>query len=238
MDPSTSPWRTLEAPSPEPQEEQRSNPPVGGATLKIGAVIVAALACALIAVALAVGSGGGSVVVDGATADPGRSGAASDARAGGTPDGALVVEIVGAVARPGVFHLPAGSRVGDLVTAAGGYGPRFDTARAQAELNLAAALRDGDQVRVPSRDDGGASPGRAANQGGARPSGGAGGTLLDLNSATAAELDALPGIGPATSAKILAAREEARFAAVEDLRTRGLVGEKTFEKLRPLITVR
>ena len=238
MDPSTSPWRTLEAPAPESQEQQRSDRAVGGATLKIGAAIVAALACALIAVALAVGSGGGSVVVDGATADPGETGAPSDGRAGGAPDGTLVVEIVGAVARPGVFHLPAGSRIGDLVTAAGGYGPRVDTARAQAELNLAAALRDGDQVRVPSRDDAGASPGPDEKTGGARPSGGAGGTLLDLNSATAAELEALPGIGPATSAKILAARQEARFAAIEDLRTRGLIGEKTFEKLRPLITVR
>ena len=100
-----------------------------------------------------------------------------------------------------------------------------------AELNLAALLHDGDRVLVPSRDDSVATS--AAGGDGPRPSPG----LVDLNRATEAELDALPGIGPVTAAKIVAARQTAPFTSVDDLRTRGLVGQKTFDQLRPLVTV-
>jgi competence protein ComEA len=200
-----------------------------------------AVACAILAFVLAFADGpGDALVVEGGSAlpVPGASGAIDPAGVvDGPVESEVVVEIVGAVPRPGVFRLPAGSRVGDLVAAAGGYGPRVDTARAERELNLAATLHDGDQVRVPSRDDaptgGGAGP-----DGGTAPTGTPAGTPIDLNRATQAELEALPGIGPATAQKIMAAREEAPFATVEELRTRGVLGEKTFEKLRELVAVR
>lgn len=243
MDPSATPWRVLEDP-PGPGS-QRTGAPVADPTplarVPRSALLTVAVAAALVvgAFALAFGSGltGSVAVVGGApiTSDTPAVGTSDDAGVGSAK--LLVVEIVGAVERPGVFRLANGSRIGDLVEAAGGYGPRVDTERAHQELNLAATLRDGDQVRVPSRDDASAPAATAGTNGG--PSGGGGGSgPVDLNTATDAQLDELPGIGPVTAAKIIAAREEQAFAAVDDLRTRKLVGEKTFEQLKDLVTVR
>jgi competence protein ComEA len=178
------------------------------------------------------GSGEGTIRVEGGSP---LAVDASDlpTTSGIAPGPLVVVEIVGAVREPGVYSLPAGSRLADLVFRAGGYGPRVDVARAEEELNLAGPLRDGDHVRVPSRDDrqtaGTSEPANDPGSGGA--------TLIDINRATQAELEELPGVGPATAEKIIAAREEAPFTAVEELRSRGVLGEKTFEKLRALVTV-
>jgi competence protein ComEA len=236
MDPNPMPWRAIDSASPPTQAAEAEK----DAQLALGplAIVGAAGLILIAAFVLAFGSGSaGGIEVGGATAlgSPDTSAAGAAPSAGLSDAGReLVVEIVGAVVRPGVYHLPPGARVGDLVVAAGGYGQRVDADAASRSLNLAARLADGDQVRVPSRDDAPLPPPGTAGGGTA----GGPGAPVDLNTATSAELEALPGIGPATAAKIVAAREEARFAVVEDLRTRKLVGQKTFDGLKDLVTVR
>jgi competence protein ComEA len=240
MDPSATPWRVLEDPPADRSDKAAAADADRVRTVSVprSAILASGLAALLAVGAFVVAFGSsasGSVVVDGGLPlDSGLAPVASGAAVAGTSTGGeLVVEIVGAVDRPGVFRLPAGSRLGDLVAAAGGYGPRVDADRAGRELNLAALLRDGDQVRVPSRDDAASTPAG----GGPAASGPTSMGPIDLNAATAEQLDALPGIGPVTAAKILASRDEQPFAAVADLRTRKLVGEKTFEQLKDLVTV-
>jgi competence protein ComEA len=220
-----------------PRDPRRA---VAIAVLGAGAAIAAVVAAVLIGV----GPRPGTLVLDGDAAGPRGTGAlvgtfAPDAGLVAGPG--LVVDVAGAVLHPGVYHLPAGSRVADAITAAGGFGPRVDAPAAQA-LNLAAPLTDGLQVRVPSRDDppgGAASPGATGGTapGGTAAGAGAGAGPVDLNTATSAQLDTLPGIGPVTAAKIIASREERPFSAVDDLQTRKLVGASTFAKLAGLVTV-
>ena len=237
VDQSSMPWRAFEAPD-EAADSQGPRPTTAGATAAGGAprgVIVAiAVATVLLVVGAAMFAGGGaataSVVVTASEAVPSVAGAT----------GVLIIDIAGAVVDPGVYRLPPDARVSDAIAIAGGYGPRVDARRVALELNLAAPLTDGQHLLVPSRDDvlpgGGASgtSGTGSSTGGGPTTSG----LIDLNRATAAELDSLPGIGPVTAAKIISSREAERFVKVEDLRDRKLVGQKTFDGLRDLVTVR
>ncbi|EKP94946.1 ComEA family DNA-binding protein [Thermaerobacter subterraneus] len=183
---------------------------------------------------------------------PGAAGAAGrpvrPGAAGGPSGPVLTVHVAGAVAQPGVYLLPAGARVVDAITAAGGPAP----AAAPHALNLAAPLADGTRVLVPTQKelaagtfvparDGvtAAAPGAAAGTatgGGAGAAGGPQGRI-DINRATAAELEALPGIGPALAQRIVADREvNGPFRRPQDLTRVPGIGEKTLAQLLPHIT--
>lgn len=138
--------------------------------------------------------------------------------------GQILVDVAGAVVRPGLHRLSAGDRVGDAIEAAGGFAPRADLSASSQSLNLAQPLEDGAKVLVPELGIDRAVVAAAADDG-----------LVDINHATQPELEELPGIGPVTARKIIAARDEGRFGNVRDLRSRGLVGASVFDGLKDLV---
>ncbi|HYN92893.1 MAG TPA: ComEA family DNA-binding protein, partial [Pilimelia sp.] len=159
-------------------------------------------------------------------------GGAAAESAGGPPAGDLVVAVTGKVHRPGLVRLPPGARVADAVEAAGGL-------RAGADvqfLNLARKVSDGELIAVGvTPPPGVALPGGAAPA--ARTAGGPPGKV-NLNTATLAELDALPGVGPVLAQRILDHRaRDGAYRAVSDLREVDGIGEARFEQLRDLVTV-
>lgn len=215
------PWRAL-----EPSHEESGEGVPGHSRFSV----------LLLAMAVAVLILGSIAVVAVAEIQPGRqvqvvSGPnRSVETTGGGSHSMVVVQVAGAVVRPGVYSLAAGSRVGDAIHAAGGYSPDVDPRAVETALNLAAKLQDAESIVVPRRGDGASASGAA---GVAAASGG----TLNLNTATAAQLDALPGIGPATAAKIVASREQLPFTSVSDLESRKLVSASVLAKFRDQVSV-
>ncbi|HMF83310.1 MAG TPA: ComEA family DNA-binding protein [Acidimicrobiia bacterium] len=171
---------------------------------------------------------------------PATTGSATASTASGGSTGAaqkgerVTVHVAGAVVKPGVYDLGAGTRVIDAIEAAGGGVPDADLNR----LNLAAKIADGQRVLVqrvgeaapPGPSSGGGS---AAGDGAADPS-----ALVNLNSATSAELEALPGIGPTLAEAIISERERrGGFRSVNELRDVRGIGEKRFADLHDKVTI-
>lgn len=143
------------------------------------------------------------------------------------------VHIVGAVEKPGVYKLPQGSRVNDALTQAGPL-PEADL----ASLNLAAALKDGQKLVVSSQAEDITTPEAAGVQ--ATPGAPSAKTkgLININTATEAELDSLPGIGPTLAARIVQHRQaNGAFQDIEELKNVSGIGDKKYEDLQHLITV-
>jgi competence protein ComEA len=193
------------------------------------------------------GADGPAVDVGGAPSGEGvpvpsqEDGAATHDHAEVAPSAEVTVHVAGAVARPGVVTLLGGSRVADAIEQAGGLGPDADTAR----INLARPLTDGEQIVVlregeeapptpPGEPAGGVQP----PGDGSGSTGGAGGALVDVNTASLAELETLPGIGPALAQRIVTHREQhGPFRQPGDLRDVSGIGEKRFQDLADLVTV-
>jgi competence protein ComEA len=174
------------------------------------ALVLAAAALVLLVVAGRTLAGAGT-----ATSQP--PAALVPEQAAGAPK--LVVHVAGAVRRPGLYRLREGKRVADAVARAGGATAPADT----AAINLAAPLADGMQVLVPSRVAGGTGKVAAGR--------------ISLSSASAAELDALPGIGPVTAQKIVDHRlAHGGFRSVDDLDAIPGIGPARVEQLRELVS--
>jgi competence protein ComEA len=188
----------------------------------------------------------------GATPATGDGSTTAAAVARGSPGRLLVVDVIGQVARPGVVTVADGSRVVDVLAAAGGALPGADVQR----LNLARQVADGEQVFVPKPGEtppillGGLSASAGAS-GASGVGGGVGGaagasssgdtasnTLVNLNTATLAALDTLPGVGPVLAQRVLDWRvQHGRFTSVDELGEVSGIGDKLLEQIRPKVTV-
>lgn len=193
---------------------------VGLALLLLGGVVCLAVLVWWSSPRAQVAAGGGAVPV-----------AVTDGSADAASAASVTVHVVGAVGRPGVVSLPAGARVVDAIAAAGEATLLADL----GSLNLARAVTDGERIEVPTFG----APAGAADT----PSDGVGDAFLpdgrlDLNRATAADLETLSGIGPVLAQRIVSHREEhGPFARAGDLRGVPGIGEATFQRLADLIVV-
>ena len=177
--------------------------------LRVGSIVV------VIALMLAIGAG---VWFGSRSATPDVLAATGGVSYTTVPE-AIVIHVSGAVNRPGLVTVPSSARVADAIAGAGGAATGADL----ASLNLASSVRDGDQIVVPLVGAA-TAPGAVIDRG------------IDLNRATAAELESLPGVGPVLAGRIVAYRDlHGPFATVEDLMDVGGIGEAKLAAMRDSI---
>ena len=203
--------------------------------LGVGAAIVLFILALLTAVAIT--AFGGSGVDETVPQSTGLYSTEAPAATDAADDGVhIYVHVLGAVGNAGLYELANGSRVIDVIAAAGGFADDADP----AGVNLARPLTDGEQLRVPRVGAVPTAPPAQAGGTGADAGSGTGGAAsapVSLNSATLAELETLPRIGPALAQRILDWREaNGGFTSIEDLRNVTGIGQKTFEGLKDHVT--
>jgi competence protein ComEA len=166
-----------------------------------------------------------------ASGSPGASPSASGATA--KPADELVIDVVGKVRKPGIVTVPKGSRVFEAIAAAGGLKGNVDA----STVNMARVLTDGEQILIGTSPAAALGP-SGAGAGAAGAGAGAPPAKINLNTATAEQLDTLPGVGPVTAQAILSWRtENGRFTSVDDLLGVKGIGDATLADLRNLVVV-
>ncbi len=136
----------------------------------------------------------------------------------------IQVDISGAVEKPGVYEIPADSRVKDVLIAAGGLVPKADRTYISKTINLAQRVQDGGKVYFPYINETSLPAEEAGNVS----------HLININTASASELDTLPGVGPVTSGKIIAGRP---YQNISDLQSKKIVSASVYAKLKEKISV-
>lgn len=139
----------------------------------------------------------------------------------------IFVDVSGAVVAPGVYQLSAGDRLQNALVAAGGLAANADRVWVSQNLNLAAKISDGQKIYVPIASEKAASSSNPSNP--SNPS-----ALINLNTASSSQLDTLPGIGPATAAKIISNRP---YTDTQELITKKVVSQKVFDQIKDKVSV-
>ncbi len=139
----------------------------------------------------------------------------------------ILVDVAGAVIQPGVYQLPPGSRVNQAIKAAGGLSQEADFAWIERHLNLARKLTDGEKLYFPRQGELAAEAGTTLGR-----------KTINLNQATPAELETLPGIGPAMAERIVSYRQkQGGFKTVEELMAVPGIGPKTFVRIKDQLSL-